>query len=871
MTPVGEPDVPHETSPGSASIRRVAQGGGVALAVFAAGAGLSYCAQLLLARSIGPDGYGVYATVFAWMTLLGYGAALGADVSLLRFIPAYRARGEWGLLRGAIVFAERSALVAGLGIGVAGMIVVRFAASGLSSSLAHTVRIGLPLVPLYALLWIRCSTVRAFGGVFSAIAPDRLLRDGLLILLIGLCTVIAPGALGAPAMMVVTVLSAAVALLAVSAAKRRISPARLGAAAAVFAGRTWAATALPLVAIGVADVAMNRSGVMLLGWAGHTTEAGLYALAFNVAFLSVLPRTAINALLAPAIADSFARNDRSGLQALAANASLWNLAGAACVAVPVAVLAEPILAWFGPAFAAAATTLRILLLGQLVVAGAGSQLYLLTMTGHERSAAWLMVAGGGANLLLGAGLVLAFGLTGAAVAGTLLLLLTNIALALLVWHHLRLLPGPLFLLLRRGGRAKPERPRRPVACLLRVLAPLLGVVAVGAAIAAGPGVEPLRATPLVPPPFMPRPGYLQPAIDPAFGTSFTRVTGPGQALFPEVACAAAYCTHRYSSAQAWNADQTLLLIVNGCSGFCFLDGQTYRPAFHRGGSDECEWHPADPAQMICMNGTAIYLWRPRPDTRTVVFASKHYAGLQFGPYKGNPSRDGARIVVRARRDDGHLVAFAYDLRDGAKHADIELDALEGTNGFCGISPSGRYVFCVQTTAEQTSIGHVFTADGQPVQVWREHHRPGHGDMTIDADGEDVYVGISKADPDRYHIIKRRLRDGFVTDLAPYGEGQHASIRNVNRPGWVFLTYSGDYPELAVHPDWAPFYREIVALRIDGSGEVRRIAQTRDAKADYWGEAHASPSPDATQVIWSSNWGDPGSPVSDYVTRLRWPS
>jgi hypothetical protein len=143
-------------------------------------------------------------------------------------------------------------------------------------------------------------------------------------------------------------------------------------------------------------------------------------------------------------------------------------------------------------------------------------------------------------------------------------------------------------------------------------------------------------------------------------------------------------------------------------------------------------------------------------------------------------------------------------------------------------------------------------------------------MTIDADGSDVYVGISKADPDRYHIIKRRLEDGVVTDLAPYGEGQHASIRNINRPDWVFLTYSGTYSEIAAHPHWAPFYQEVIALRIDGSGEIRRVVQTRDAKHDYWSEAHASPSPDGSQVIWSSNWGQAGGPVADYVAHLSWP-
>ena len=105
--------------------------------------------------------------------------------------------------------------------------------------------------------------------------------------------------------------------------------------------------------------------------------------------------------------------------------------------------------------------------------------------------------------------------------------------------------------------------------------------------------------------------------------------------------------------------------------------------------------------------------------------------------------------------------------------------------------------------DETNQAYVFTVDGVELQHWAENHRPGHGDMVIDADGEDVYVGISKDDPDKYHIIKRRLKDGVVTDLAPFGEGQHASLRNIGRPGWVFVTYTGTESELGNNPGWAP--------------------------------------------------------------------
>jgi hypothetical protein len=380
----------------------------------------------------------------------------------------------------------------------------------------------------------------------------------------------------------------------------------------------------------------------------------------------------------------------------------------------------------------------------------------------------------------------------------------------------------------------------------------------------------LSAARLMTSPDMPEPDYLEPVTDPIFGTWFTRITDPGRQLLAGVSCRSNQCRHRYSSAQAWNADQSLLVIAKGCPGLCFLDGRTYAPAFHRRVSGECEWHPTDPALMICVQASRIYSWAVRTDKRTTLFASRNYRKLRFGPSKGNLSNDGNRLVVRATNGAGTLVAFTYDIGSATKYPDIDLSKLEGRNSYCTIAPSGRFILCFQRLPDKTNTSYVFSLDGVEQQHWAENHRPGHGDMTVDNDGNDVYVGISKDRPDKHRIIKRRLADGAVTVLAPMGQAQHASIRNVQRPGWVFVTYGGTPSKVAARKSWAPFYQEIVAIRLDGSGEIRRVVQTRSAKHDYTSEAQASPSPDGSQVIWSSNWGRAGRPVSAYVARLSWP-
>ncbi len=148
-------------------------------------------------------------------------------------------------------------------------------------------------------------------------------------------------------------------------------------------------------------------------------------------------------MFAPAIAGLYAQKDMAAFQALATRTSVWTLLSAACIALPLALLAQPLMGWFGGDFSAGVPALRLLLLGQVIAAGAGSQLLLLTMTGHERSAAMLMLLNAVVNVVLCAVLIHFFGLTGAAIGATVTLVLWNAAMALLIRRLLHVLPSAL--------------------------------------------------------------------------------------------------------------------------------------------------------------------------------------------------------------------------------------------------------------------------------------------------------------------------------------------------------------------------------------------------------------------------------------------
>ena len=87
------------------------------------------------------------------------------------------------------------------------------------------------------------------------------------------------------------------------------------------------------------------------------------------------------------------------------NSASWTLAASSFIGVVLFVLAEELFAWFGPGYEGGVPALRILLVGQMIAAAGGSQLHVMMMTGHERSAAVLLVACTIGNLVASAGLI----------------------------------------------------------------------------------------------------------------------------------------------------------------------------------------------------------------------------------------------------------------------------------------------------------------------------------------------------------------------------------------------------------------------------------------------------------------------------------
>lgn len=359
--------------------------------------------------------------------------------------------------------------------------------------------------------------------------------------------------------------------------------------------------------------------------------------------------------------------------------------------------------------------------------------------------------------------------------------------------------------------------------------------------------------------------YLVPAIDAKFGNRIVKVTNPNHEIPGLGLTWGAVAIHHYSIDQAWNCDQTLLVLARGARPRVFLDGRTYRPLMALTNPGDVRWHPRRADDMIFVAKSAVGLWNVRKDSITLRKSFSDYHDASFGDHKGNPSDDGAMIAVTATRSDGKRVVFGYNLETGQKHPDIDVSS-EHRVGHTTISPTGSHIIVYsRPTADRGSRRRrVFTVRGELLQTWMERERPGHGDFAIDHNGEEVFIGRSKSMPEQWQIIARRLVDGKVSVLSRPCFASHVSKRNLRDPDWVFATFNPREPRSG----FAPYSNEIAAISMDGRQSVRRLAQTHSVPNGYLTEPHGCPSPDGTRAIFASNWGVRTGPIAAYVAEFQ---
>jgi hypothetical protein len=364
------------------------------------------------------------------------------------------------------------------------------------------------------------------------------------------------------------------------------------------------------------------------------------------------------------------------------------------------------------------------------------------------------------------------------------------------------------------------------------------------------------------PPRLPRPALHAPFKDPVFGTCITRVTDPSQ--WPN----ATRIRHYYSKANPWNADGTLAILISDDGTNLLYDAQAWKPirALNIASSDaEIQWHPTDPNLLYYLdfvdqspNVRAMFRYDVRDDARHLVHDFSEYETAR-GRLEGNFDRAGRYYAMFGFKGEDTIEAFVYDLEKDALSRRVAVTQ-KMADDWISVTPSGKYVVMMggdRSRVYDIQMNHL--RDLSPGSF-------GHGDLCSTTDGRDVFV---------YDGADNELDGNHNINIADLATGKervglrlgwrttpHVSCRNLDLPGWALISTQGPDPAYPNH-DF-----EILWLKLDGSGEVRRVAHHHSNRENggYFAEQQAVTNRQGTKVLFASNWG--GKTISDYLVDLR---
>jgi O-antigen/teichoic acid export membrane protein len=335
-------------------------------------------------------------------------------------------------------------VLVGGSIALLGITLALYLGSPSDASVPDTV-MGFVMVPLFALMALQLEMVRSFRSIGLAYAPSLVLRPSLVIL--GAACVLAFGHQLDSSIALALTITATGFVIGLQAWRFRRGLGRIvSSVRPIYERRIWIRAALPLLLVSGCVVIIEQTDIVIVGAILGARAAGLYGAAAKTASLVGLILISINAIAAPMFSALLAQGRRKDLQQLASAIAAWAFWPSCLLSIILATCAPLVLALFGPEFASAEWQLRILLIGQIVNAAAGSVGWLILLSGRQNVAARVYGSVALIHVVLLAVLTPVFGTVGAAAAATLTMSLWNVWLHAAVVRDLDIHPSIIFTL-----------------------------------------------------------------------------------------------------------------------------------------------------------------------------------------------------------------------------------------------------------------------------------------------------------------------------------------------------------------------------------------------------------------------------------------
>lgn len=405
--------------------------------------GLALCfafgLQILLARVLGPAGYGIYSLAFSVLLLTIIVALQGHDVGAMRIAAPLIASNASSQLDEYRAVVTKRIWIAGTLIAL-GMLLFSFLVGKMGNEFWQVMILMALSLPFVARSRFSQGLLRAGGKPTQAYLPEGVIPPLFMIPLIAFLAYLSESS--------VTTVGGIFLLAAVGnwlfaiVLERRAVPATSDSAARKTSRDLpdWQRITTPIFLSALLEATNDKIVFLLLGAMQGDYAAGLYAAASRFIIVAGMIGTTLYLSHASRISVLYGKGDSAGLASEIGHITRLVTALTLVICTPLLIWPEFFLGLFGSQFTAAVTPFRILVLATFINVAMGPVGLLLNMSAFERTHTRIVAATLVLSAILGVILINAWGITGAALAVLLSTLFWNVAMLLVVYRRIGFIP-----------------------------------------------------------------------------------------------------------------------------------------------------------------------------------------------------------------------------------------------------------------------------------------------------------------------------------------------------------------------------------------------------------------------------------------------
>lgn len=315
-----------------------------------------------------------------------------------------------------------------------------------------------------------------------------------------------------------------------------------------------------------------------------------------------------------------------------------------------------------------------------------------------------------------------------------------------------------------------------------------------------------------------------------------------------------YPTHEYAKIQPWNADETLYKFYS----VAIYDANTHQMMRQLPGGQ------IYPSYWSNTNADILYGFQESGEIKSYSIANdavtaldqiQGYEKVILGPGEGNIDKND-HYVAFIGKSGTDMDVIVYDLQNLQRiHTETFAGAWgNGTSApqyidWVSISQSGDYVGVMwnhNATSQNNPFNGHFGVEIYSATTMQFQRRiaiyGNHGDFGYAQNGDEVFVQFwgETGTVNMYYLD--RMERVVLSDNSDFSGEGHISCRNLNRPGWAYVSQD-DTENTGV----------VVAMKLDDSGLVENFGHHFSSSSSYLKSPMPCPNPNGDKIMFKTDY------------------